>query len=958
MLGKSSGRVGSDSGYCENQCSDGKQPRICEGDLISPVSTPLPETTPSAMGNSAPEDDNPLSPNKSRMTASSCQALRHAVAALNRLDDFTCEKIGSGFFSEVFKVTHRSTGQVMVLKMNLLRSNRPNMLKEVQLMNKLSHPNILRFMGVCVHEGQLHALTEYINGGSLEQLIQNRSLELPHTIRIALARDIARGLEYLHGRGVFHRDLTSKNVLIRKGDKGPLDLTAVVGDFGLAAKIPDPVSGYRLPTVGSFYWMSPECLKGQWYNEKSDVFSYGIVLCELIARIEADPDFLPRTENFGLDYLAFSDMVGSCPPEFLKLAFHCCTFEPKSRPSFAEIVPRLERILSDYETSLNSPQDRDEGAPSSLPVEARAVGSLGPGARSEEVIPAVVTGISSANDPTHRRKLSHRRSLSEDVIPPHTAPSDKARCHQMLMSPQTVGETWSRKDPHYKPLPVPRANPFAALAQLRGVRKIITGADLFSSCVELPNPPPTPTCTSSESGHPPARSLPASPTLPRKSPLSSPKSKTSVPTDLMFPCCSSSLGLPDMLTPINGGSQVCVATVNNSAGSKHDTGERLATPDSSGIACATTQNCLPSVNISEGPENNAPFTHSSPIYIDESRMTPLHCYPCMNKCSSHMGDCCGFDNFMSSSPTLLPEDDVKCLSDEVRQLPEESGALSTISGAVGANLIPRGCTSSLNLPSELDGNRTCALATPSVNNNSCLFARGYASSLNLFAEEPDPNIPDSTRLRRRGSCESGFFSSAGEDLVVPGNPHTTATASSSATLSSSSAASSLFLLDDSSSTEEQPFRHPSLLFSASKRASSVYTDSSEDVSSLGGEDRGHISKIVEYFERRGRGIEDMWDAPDRHQRDMMFLGSRGSPVDFARRMEGASLNDAIVRSSKMAALRTSLERMTTNANSLGHSGVSPQSTPVVGTRRSTTATQRLMICEGAVKSKLPLFDKK
>lgn len=149
----------------------------------------------------------------------------------------------------------------------------------------------------------------------------------PWLDRSALAVDITEGLSYLHNRGIFHRDLTSKNILIRSQINQHEEAVvprAVVADFGLAAQIPAPSE--KLPQVGSPYWMSPECLKGLFYNHFSDIFSFGIILCEIIARVEADPDFLPRTENFGVDYRAFSDLVShECPTKFLQVAFSCVT---------------------------------------------------------------------------------------------------------------------------------------------------------------------------------------------------------------------------------------------------------------------------------------------------------------------------------------------------------------------------------------------------------------------------------------------------------------------------------------------------------------------------------------------------------------------------------------------------------------------------------------------------------
>jgi len=413
----------------------------------------------------------------SKGRSTSFEALKGAVNELYSLDDFNKETLDSGFFSDVFKVVHKTTGKLMVLKMNKERSNRSKFLKEIFLLNTLKHPNILRLEAGCVHAGQLHALTEYISGGNLEQLIKDKSKDLPWATRIDLSVQIAKGLMYLNSQGYFHRDLTSKNILIKseevaarrgynfRNERGK-KLVAVIGDFGLATRIPKKNSR-RLPQVGSPYWMSPECLRGERYDQSADIFSFGIISCEIIARCDADPDIgIPRTPNFGVDYRAFSQMCPNCPPEYLKIAFTCLSIEPSTRPRSNELVSQLKTLAEEFKSVSSLQNNQSQFSRRILHSQFEA-------------------------------ELNHRKS-----------PSEKARIHKTV---QSVGEEMCLKDPHYTPRNSLTVNPFALLPRLREGKKLVgSSVDLFSSCFEMPSPRvASPTNTTSTS-----RSLPSSPTCP------------------------------------------------------------------------------------------------------------------------------------------------------------------------------------------------------------------------------------------------------------------------------------------------------------------------------------------------------------------------------------------------------------------------------------------------------------
>ncbi|XP_022183840.2 LIM domain kinase 1 isoform X2 [Nilaparvata lugens] len=297
--------------------------------------------------------------------------------------------LGQGFFGQVYQVTHRDTGEVMVLK-ELYRVDeeaQKNFLKEVAVLRSLHHDNVLRFIGVLYKEKKLHLVTEFISGGTLKALIHDLSEPLPWEQRVNFAKDIAAGMTYLHSMNIIHRDLNSHNCLVRE------DKTVVVADFGLARIISQsdcdrgrvnrcgviqnprrvvPCEGRsvagqrrserkkRYTVVGNPYWMAPEMMKGNKYDEKVDVFSFGIVLCEIIGRVNADPDYLPRNSDFGLNQNVFKEkFCASCPQHFYKIAFLCCDLNPDKRPPFEVMEVWLEGLAMHLSVGRPLPHDLD-----------------------------------------------------------------------------------------------------------------------------------------------------------------------------------------------------------------------------------------------------------------------------------------------------------------------------------------------------------------------------------------------------------------------------------------------------------------------------------------------------------------------------------------------------------------------------------------------------------------------
>ncbi|KAK7087517.1 hypothetical protein V1264_021558 [Littorina saxatilis] len=284
------------------------------------------------------------------------------------------EVLGQGFFGQAVKVTHKVTGEVMVIKelFKFDEEAQKSFLHEVSVLRKLDHPNVLRFLGVLYRDKKLNMVTEYIDGGTLSEILMDHDTAVSWVQRAKFIKDISAGMSYLHSMNIIHRDLNSRNCFIRKSDQA-----VVVADFGLAKILPRNPEVFRMQTekngrsskkrfqrkkrhtvVGNPYWMAPEMLNGKVYDEKVDVFSYGIIICEVIARVSADPEDLPRCLDFGLNVDLFhKKFCKECPDPLLMLAVHCSQLEPDKRPTFDNLNHLTEALVLHIEHGMKAPQE-------------------------------------------------------------------------------------------------------------------------------------------------------------------------------------------------------------------------------------------------------------------------------------------------------------------------------------------------------------------------------------------------------------------------------------------------------------------------------------------------------------------------------------------------------------------------------------------------------------------------
>lgn len=258
------------------------------------------------------------------------------------------EKIGEGGMSVVYKAKDMLLNRyiaIKVLKPEFIKDQKfiESFRRESQAAASLTHPNIVNIFDVG-HEGNIHYIVmELVEGRTLSDMIQDEG-PLPYQKVIELTKQIAAALSMAHKHQIIHRDVKPHNVLITS------DGTAKITDFGIAkavnsSTIVDTTGG---GIMGSVHYFSPEQARGGYVDEKSDIYSLGIVMYEMLTgRVPFDGD---NPVNIALmhinsEIVAPSKLISGIPPALERIVLKCTDkYQTNRFPSADELIKALDNL--------------------------------------------------------------------------------------------------------------------------------------------------------------------------------------------------------------------------------------------------------------------------------------------------------------------------------------------------------------------------------------------------------------------------------------------------------------------------------------------------------------------------------------------------------------------------------------------------------------------------------------
>jgi serine/threonine protein kinase len=244
-------------------------------------------------------------------------------------------ELGAGSFGKVFLGTWRKAE--VALKLATL-STWEDFANEVKLtVNMPPHPNVVQVFGISRDGPHPVLILEFCDGGSLDKMLYDDNYSLSTEQTLEIVTGIARGMYHLHRNSIIHRDLAARNILLASG-------RPKISDFGLARVVDkQSQSGQTKSNIGPLRWMAPESLQSSTYSTQSDVWSFGIVVYEIVARHEPHFDEDPMSIGFRIrDEGLVPTIPETCDPFIRDLMLACWHPEPAKRPTFDQICELIK----------------------------------------------------------------------------------------------------------------------------------------------------------------------------------------------------------------------------------------------------------------------------------------------------------------------------------------------------------------------------------------------------------------------------------------------------------------------------------------------------------------------------------------------------------------------------------------------------------------------------------------